>query len=125
MAAVDLAGRRILIAEDEFLAALGLRRLVSAAGGVVVGPVGSVERALAWVRAGCLDGVLLALDPSEQSIAPLAEALRERGIPFILVTDAAAAAPAEPALCGAPLVTAGAATAELHRAMARAFGGTP
>ncbi len=50
MEAVDLAGRRILIAEDEFAAWLGLRRLVYAAGGVVVGPVGSVERALARAK---------------------------------------------------------------------------
>ena len=96
-----------------------------AAGGAVVGPVGSVERALARVRDGRLDGALLALDPSEQPLAPLVEALRERGVPFILVTASAAAAAAEPALRDAPLVTTGAATEELHRAMARAFGGAP
>ena len=122
MEAIDLTGRRILLVEDEFLAALGLSRLVYAAGGVVVGPAGSVERALARVRDGRLDVALLALDPSEQPITPLVEALRGRGVPFILVTDAA---PDEPALREAPLVTRWAAAAELPRAMARAFGGAP
>jgi hypothetical protein len=113
MEAVDLAGRRIL------------RRLVSAAGGVVVGPVGSIERALARVRDGRLDGALLALDPNEQPIAPLAEALRARGVPFLLVTASGEAAPDEPALRAASVVTTGASTAGLHRAMMRTFGGAP
>ena len=125
MAAVDLAGRRILIVEDEFLLALELERRVRAAGGAVVGPVGSVERALARVRDGRLDGALLAVAPTEQPITPLAAALRERGVPFILITDSGEAAPDEPALRDAPLVTTGTATAELHRAMMRAFGGAP
>ena len=125
MAAVDLAGRRILIVEDEFLLVLELKRRVRAAGGAVVGPVGSVERALARVRDGRLDGALLAVDLNEQPITSLAEALRERGVPFLLVTDCEDTAPDEPALHGAPLVTTGAATEELHRAMARAFGGAP
>ena len=125
MEAIDLAGRRILIVEDEFLAVLGLMRLVDAAGGIVVGLVGSIERALVRVRDGRLDGALLALDPHEQPIAPLVEALRERGVPFLLVTAFGEAAPDEPALRAASLVTTGASTAELHRAMARAFGGAP
>jgi DNA-binding NarL/FixJ family response regulator len=125
MAAVDLAGRRILIVEDEFLLALELERRVRAAGGAVVGPVGSVERALARARDGHLDGALLAVDLNEQAITPVAEVLRERGVPFLLVTDDGDTAPAEPALRGAPLLTTGTSTAELNRAMMRAFGGAP
>jgi ABC-type sugar transport system substrate-binding protein len=98
---------------------------VRAAGGAVVGPVGSVERALARVRDGRLDGALLAVDLNEQPITPVAEALRERGVPVILVTDCEDTAPDEPALRGAPLVATGTATAELHRAMVRTFGGAP
>ena len=125
MEAIDLTGRRILLVEDEFLAVLGLRRFVYAAAGIVVGPVGSIERALVRVRDGRLDGALLALDPNEQPIAPLVEALRERGIPFLLVTASGEAAPDEPALRAASLVTTGASTTELDRAMKRAFGGAP
>ena len=123
MAAVDLAGRRILIVEDEFLLVLELKRRVRAAGGAVVGPVGSVERALARVRDGRLDGALLAVDLNEQPITSLAEALRERGVPFLLVTASGEAVPDEPALRAASVVTTGASTAGLDRAMARAFGG--
>ena len=125
MAAVDLAGRRILIVEDEFLMALELERRVRAGGGAVVGPVGSIERGLARVREGELAGALLDVDLNEQPITPLAEALREHGVPFILVTDDGVTVPDEPALRAAPLVTRGTATAELHRAMMRTFGGAP
>jgi DNA-binding LytR/AlgR family response regulator len=125
MEAVDLAGRRILIVEDEFLLALELERRVRAAGGAVVGPVGSVERALARMHDGRLDGALLAVDLNEQPITPLAAALRERGVPFILVTDDGDTAPDEPARRGTPLMTRGTSTAELHRAMMRAFAGAP
>jgi DNA-binding NtrC family response regulator len=126
MEAADLAGRRILIVEDEFLLALELERRVRAAGGAVVGPVGSVERALARVRDDHLDGALLAVNLNERPITPVVEALRERGVPFILVTAYGDAAPPdEPALHGAPLMTTGTATAELHRAMMRTFGGAP
>jgi hypothetical protein len=51
--------------------------------------------------------------------------MAERGVPFILVTDDGDTTPAEPALRGALLMTKGTATAELHRAMVRTFGGAP
>jgi hypothetical protein len=39
-----LAGRRILVAEDEYLVARDIARIVTAMGGQVLGPVGRLDR---------------------------------------------------------------------------------
>ena len=45
----DLAGRRILIVEDEFLLAMELELLLQQRGCLVLGPASSVDRALALI----------------------------------------------------------------------------
>ena len=47
----DLAGRRILIVEDEFLLAMELELLLQRRGCLVLGPVSSVGQALALIEA--------------------------------------------------------------------------
>ncbi len=86
MSAAALAGRRILIVEDEFLVALDMERLVGEGGGRVVGPVTTLEEALAKARDEPLDGAILDVNIGGRKITPVARVLRERGVPFILST---------------------------------------
>lgn len=83
----DFAGRRILIVEDEFFFAEETAHAVRQAGGVVLGPVASVEEALALIDAGQqVDGAVLDIKLGDQTSFPVARTLRERGIPLIFVT---------------------------------------
>lgn len=81
-----LAGLRILIVEDEFLAALELQDMVQERGGTVVGPVARLDQALELARTETLDAGLLdaALDGSTSY--PLADKLMKLTVPVIFVT---------------------------------------
>jgi len=80
-------GRRILIVEDEFLIAEELREAFEDLGAVVVGPVATVEAALAIIVSGHpLDGATLDVTLGREKTFPVAEALLERDLPFVLVT---------------------------------------
>ena len=54
-----LAGRRILVVEDEALVAMDLEMILSDAGAEVVGPCLRLARALQFARGSGLDGALL------------------------------------------------------------------
>lgn len=81
-----LAGLRILVVEDQFLIAMSHEEMLHALGCKIVGPVATVEQALAATRKERLDGALLDSNLDGKSILPAAETLARRGIPFILVT---------------------------------------
>ena len=97
-----LAGLRALVAENEFLIADDIARLLTGQGCTVVGPVRRVEWVLALLEAADIAVLEVRLDG--QSAAPLAAALRarRRRVPFILVTGYAE--PPEPVFQGAPRV---------------------
>jgi two-component SAPR family response regulator len=97
-----LAGLRALVAENEFLIADDIARILTGQGCTVVGPVRRVERALALLDADATDIALLEVKLDGRSAAPLAAALRARGVPFVLVTGYAE--PPEPVFQRAPRV---------------------
>lgn len=104
----SLAGRRILVVEDEYLAASELVTLLSKFGAVPLGPLPSVPLALEFVRrcatfspAVAPDAVLLDVDLRGEACWPVAEALVARRIPVVLVTGYGASRPAS--LCHLPL----------------------
>ena len=82
-----LAGRRLLLVEDEYFIADDLVRELLAGGAEVVGPAGSVDGALDLLdEAGRLDGAVLDLNLQGEMAFPVADALRERGVPFVFTT---------------------------------------
>ena len=82
-----LLGLRLLLVEDEFLLALGLADVASDLGAEVYGPVASVGDALALIeRLPELDAAILDVNLGEDTIYPVADALRARGVPFFFST---------------------------------------
>lgn len=83
---VDLSGLRILVVEDEFLVALEIERMLLDFNCDVVGPVADLEIALELAQEEPIDGAVLDVNVGGRKIDPVAFALAERGIPFILST---------------------------------------
>src|SRR3982751_6680450 len=85
---IDLKGRRLLIAEDEYMVAFDLAQFFEDGGAEVVGPVGSVKDALALVASegGRIDGALLDINLHDDKVYPVADALSAAGVPFVFAT---------------------------------------
>src|ERR1700752_4616722 len=81
-----LRGRRILVVEDEAMVSMMLESTLSAAGGVVVGPVPSANAALALLAQEAVDCAVLDVKLLDGPSLPVAEALSARGIPFVIST---------------------------------------
>jgi two-component sensor histidine kinase/CheY-like chemotaxis protein len=77
---------RILVVEDSALAGLELCEIVSEAGFVSVGPATSVSRALAMLAESKITLAVLDVNMNGELVFPVAEALRQRKIPFVFVT---------------------------------------
>ena len=83
----DLHGLHLLLVEDDYLLALGLADSARDLGAEVFGPVAAVEDALALVRQlPELDAAILDVNLGSETIFPVADALRARGVPFVFST---------------------------------------
>jgi len=82
-----ISGRRVLLVEDEYIVAEDLAQSLQDLGAEVVGPAGSVADALALIASPPeLDGAILDLNLGNERTYPVADALRERQIPFVFAT---------------------------------------
>jgi CheY-like chemotaxis protein len=81
-----LAHRRVLVVEDEYFIADDMARALQKLGAEVVGPVPTRDKALALVEAGRVDAAVLDINLRGQTVFPVADALRERGVPFVFAT---------------------------------------
>lgn len=87
-----LAGKRILLVEDNYIIAMDLRRMIAALGAEIIGPANSIKAARALVGQGTrLDGAILDVRLDGGTSLPLAEELTSEGIPVILATGLDAA----------------------------------
>lgn len=84
MVADAAAGRRILVVEDEIVVAMLIEEVLMMAGYLIVGPVAKLETALQLARSEPLDGAVLDITIRGGQVFPVADVLRERGIPFLL-----------------------------------------
>lgn len=98
----DLAGRRLLVVEDEFMVAEHIAMLLEDFGCDVVGPVSTIDEALQAIADGGLDGTLLDANLGGISSAPIAVALQSASVPFVVVTGYGARKLEEQVLDSAP-----------------------
>lgn len=82
-----LSGRRVLIVEDESLVAMLLETILEDMGCTPVGPAANIDEGLKLATDGeRLDAALLDVNVAGRQVFPVAEALKERGIPFVFST---------------------------------------
>lgn len=81
-----LAGRRVLLVEDQFIVAIELERQLKEAGCTVTGPVARLKPALALAQVEEFDFAVLDVNLFGDKVFPVAEMLASRAIPFVLTT---------------------------------------
>jgi CheY-like chemotaxis protein len=84
---VRLDGLRVLIVEDELLVAMELEDLLGRLGCRVVEAAPTIGRALRAVARQQADVAVLDVNLHGERVTPVAEALREQGVPYVLVTS--------------------------------------
>lgn len=82
-----LAGRRVLVIEDEYFLADDIVRALTALGARVVGPYGDLEEAAGIVDRDCaIDAAIVDINLRSKMAFPLARVLRSRKVPFVFTT---------------------------------------
>lgn len=86
-AANSLAGRRVLVVEDDYFIAADMQCEFEASGAEVLGPVPGVEEALQLIAATSkIDAAVLDVNLQDELVYPVADALQARGVPFVFAT---------------------------------------
>src|SRR3954454_2540360 len=86
------AGRRVLVAEDEFVIALEAEAVLLRAGYEVVGPVATAGEAAHLAAGEPLDAAVLDLGLRDGTAAMAADLLAARGVPFVFLSGFSAEA---------------------------------
>ena len=82
-----LSGRRVLVVEDDYFIAQETRSMLEQNGAEVLGPAASVDDALAIIAStSTIDAAVLDINVRDVMVFPVADALRERGVPFLFAT---------------------------------------
>ncbi len=79
--------KRVLVVDDEMLVAMMLEDMLADMDYDVVGPASTLDQAFKLASTEALDGAILDLNLGHGEVStPVAEKLRERGVPFLLAT---------------------------------------
>ena len=113
-------GPLVLIVEDELLIAMDLERTLGRHGYRVLGPATTVAAALRLLDGETPDAALLDVNLRGEMVTPVAEALRARGVPFVLASAYDRAQLTAEVLAGAPNVGKPANVRRLLAALTRA-----
>lgn len=99
-----LAGKSVLVVEDEALVAIDLAQMLGRNGAQVVGPAGTLTDALFALEQRALDAAVLDVNLQGEFVTPVADLLARRNVPFVFATgyERAQALPAR--LSGRPLL---------------------
>jgi CheY-like chemotaxis protein len=86
--AAKLAGRHILVIEDDFLVAQALCDQMREAGAAVLGPVGWLAEALSFMdcHAGQFDGAVVDINLHGEKSYAVADWLVQHNVPFVFAT---------------------------------------
>jgi CheY-like chemotaxis protein len=82
----SLAGRRVLVVEDEALVTMLLQDTLEEIGCEIAGLASRFGDALEKATALAFDAAILDVNLNGQQTFPIAEALRTRGLPFVFAT---------------------------------------
>src|SRR5918995_2719270 len=83
----SLAGRRVLIVEDEYFLADDLSQAVAQLEAEVLGPVATCEDAFDLLSTGeQIDLAVLDINLEGEAVFPVADTLIEQGVPFLFAT---------------------------------------
>ncbi len=85
-----LAGKRILLVEDEFIVAAMAEDMLLELGATVIGPASTIAKALDLARTCAIDAAVLDVNMNGERIDPVAELLQTRGVPIVFATGYAA-----------------------------------
>jgi two-component system, response regulator PdtaR len=116
----DLEGLCVLVVEDEFLLAMELEALLEQRGCRVLGPVATIDRALAVLAHHRPAVAVLDVNLRGRRATSVAAALRDQGVPFVLVTGYGEGQLNEPELKGRTRLEKPLDRRELLRVLARA-----
>lgn len=87
METASLAGRRLLLVEDEYFIMSEMLQAFEAAGADIVGPVSGVAEGLDLIsKTERLDGAVLDINLQGEMAYPIADALMARGVPLVFAT---------------------------------------
>lgn len=81
-----LAGKRVLVVEDEYILADDLSLALEDASAEVVGPAPRTARALALLGENDVDAAVLDINLGGEMSFTVADALATRGVPFLFTT---------------------------------------
>lgn len=115
-----LAGRRILVVEDEPLIALHDRDMLREWGCEVIGTARSVPHAIALIQDQSPDAVLLDMSLQGCTSEPVADMMIKAGVPFI-VTTAFTTRMLRPSLRGVPILRKPVEERKLEKALTELF----
>ena len=82
----SLAGKRLMVVEDELLVSMLLEEILTDLGAELAGPYGRLADGLAAAKAERFDGAVLDLNLAGEQAEPLADLLLARGVPFVFIT---------------------------------------
>ena len=85
-AARSLAGKHLLMVEDEFLVGMMAKKILEHLGAQVSGPYARLADGMSAAKSGSFDGALLDFNLAGELAEPLADLLISRGVPFAFLT---------------------------------------
>ena len=82
----SLAGKRILVVEDETMIALMAADMLVELGAVVVGPAATLAQAMALIEREAIDAALIDINLGGTRSESLVERLRHLDVPFVIAS---------------------------------------
>ena len=87
----DLAGKRILVVEDEYFLAADMKSRLEERGAEIVGPFARLDEGMKAADDAGLDLAVLDMNLAGKSVEPLAHRLRDRDVPILFCSGYSAA----------------------------------
>ncbi|QIK78366.1 response regulator [Sphingomonas piscis] len=81
-----LAGKRVLIVEDEAIIAFAIEDMLVELGCVIIGPALRLDEACDLADTELIDAAILDVNINSERSYPVADRLHQRGVPFVFAT---------------------------------------